>query len=67
MIEKEDWAGLYALDELQRELQAGNVLNGFETPPATFAPTFKVRRSVWLVGRLVGLSLGGMVAVLVMI
>lgn len=43
MIEKEDWGGLYALDELQRELKEGNVLEGFATPPPQFAPTFKVR------------------------
>ena len=42
MIEREDWQGLYALDELQRELKEGNVLSGFATPATEFAPTFKV-------------------------
>jgi hypothetical protein len=42
MIEAQDWKGLYALDELQRELKAGNVLSGFATPDCDFAPTFKV-------------------------
>ncbi len=57
MIAKEDWAGLCALDELQRELSAGNALNGFATPVPTFPPTFKVRtdrqteRWLWLIER----------------
>ena len=42
MIEKGDWQGLYALDELQRELEEGNLLSGFATPAPEFAPTFKV-------------------------
>lgn len=42
MIERGDWQALYALDELQRELQEGNLLNGFATPAPEFAPTFKV-------------------------
>jgi hypothetical protein len=42
MVEKGDWQELYALDELQRELEEGNLLSGFATHAPDFAPTFKV-------------------------
>lgn len=46
MIERKDWEGLYALDELQQQLKEENVLVGFATPAPDFAPTFKVRLPV---------------------
>lgn len=35
---------LYALDELQREMTAGRVFNGFKEAPIIFAPTYKYNR-----------------------
>lgn len=54
MIEKGDWQGLYALDELRRELEEGNLLSGFATPAPEFAPTFKVRLFVGSLGSFFG-------------
>jgi len=44
LIEKKNFEELYKFDELQRGLEVGDLLLGFETPPCLFPPTFKVQR-----------------------
>ena len=46
MVEADDFAGLWKIDELQREVTAGRVYANFKTPPCEFKPTFKVARKV---------------------
>ena len=41
MIVKEQWEELLQLDELNRELSSGRVLNDFHALQPTFPPTFK--------------------------
>lgn len=45
LIEAEDWSTLYSFDELHKGLRRGDLLNGFNTLPCDFNPTFKVNRS----------------------
>lgn len=42
-IADENWTALLARDELNRELEAGRVLNGYSALKPSFPPTFKVR------------------------
>jgi hypothetical protein len=44
-IADENWDALLARDELNRELAAGRVLQGYRPLPPAFPPTFKVRSS----------------------
>ena len=44
MISYEKWGDLLLLDELRRELEAKNLLPGFEAPRPSFPPTFKRTR-----------------------
>ena len=44
MIENEDWVGLLALDELNRELKAGRIMKGFSALQPSWPPTFKRKR-----------------------
>ena len=44
MIELEQWTNLLGFDELNREMIAGRVLNGFHALQPSFPPTFKRRR-----------------------
>ena len=46
MIEEEDWKTLLKFDELNRELAAGRILNGFKALQPSFPPTFKRKRNV---------------------
>ena len=46
MIEEEDWHSLLKYDELNRELAAGRILNGFKALQPSFPPTFKRKRNV---------------------
>ena len=45
-IADENWPALLARDELNRELEAGRVLNGYSALKPSFPPTFKVRLSL---------------------
>mmetsp|Transcript_9030 Transcript_9030/g.13866 ORF Transcript_9030/g.13866 Transcript_9030/m.13866 type:complete len:700 (+) Transcript_9030:524-2623(+) len=45
MIEEKDFLGLYRYDELQAGLEKGDLLEGFQTLPCDFPPTFKVKRT----------------------
>ena len=42
LVEADDFASLWKMDELQREVTAGRVYANFKTPPCEFKPTFKV-------------------------
>ena len=44
MIDDKNYADLYSYDELQKGLDHGDMLVGFETLPCDFPPTFKVER-----------------------
>jgi hypothetical protein len=46
MIEKDDYQGLWNMDELQREVMQGRAFANFSTARPLFKPTFKVERAV---------------------
>ena len=46
MVDDEEWAALYAADELRGALEKGDCLAGFKTSPCNFHPTFKVHREL---------------------
>jgi hypothetical protein len=48
MIKVQKWNELLALDELNRELAAGRVLNTFTALQPAFFPTFKRSRDMFL-------------------
>lgn len=44
LVEREDWNGLYELDELSRALREKHCLAGYRTLDCCFPPTFKLER-----------------------
>jgi hypothetical protein len=46
MVVNERWGDILALDELNREIAAGRVLNNFTALQPSFPPTFKRTRHV---------------------
>lgn len=44
LVESENYATLWEMDELQREMKNGRVFSNFRTARADFRPTFKVQR-----------------------
>lgn len=43
LVKDKSWDSLYSKDELYSGIQKGDVLNGFNTLPCDFPPTFKVK------------------------
>jgi len=45
LVKDKSWGSLYSKDELHSGIQKGDILNGFNTLPCDFPPTFKVKHA----------------------